>query len=311
LPVWQRAAPESEAVDPRILSELDRRIRVELQDVTSFLVARNGRLIFERYYGGVQAADRLPVFSVTKSVVSALVGIAVAERKLASIDERVVDLLPEGFGSATSARARAITLRHLLTMSAGFGPNYSLVPEDPVRALINRPLFADPGTTFGYDSGSSDLLSAVVTRATGMPAAQYAQLRLFGPLGIRGAGWGRLAPGVSRGASGLHLRPRDLLAFGQLYLDGGKWRGRQIVPSAWARAATRTQIRLGGGRGYGFNWWTERGPPRFFAAYGYLGQAIVVFPRLHEVVVTTASAEVPKRVVPLAQAVARGTHTSR
>ncbi len=294
-----------------MLAALDRRVSVEFPGLTSLLVARDGRLVFERYYNGVQAADRLPIFSITKSVVSALVGIALADGDLPSIDDRLVDLLPDAFGPETVPRARSITLRHLLTMTAGFGPNYSYVLEDPVPTLVNRPLFSAPGTTFGYDSGSSDLLSAVLTRATGMTAAQYAQRHLFGPLGIREPRWPPLTQGVSRGGSGLLLRPRDLLAFGQLYLDGGEWRGRQIVPAAWARAATRTQVRLGGGRGYGYNWWTERGPPRFFAAFGHLGQTIVVFPRLDEVVVLTSSDEGPKSVFRLAQAVARGTRRSR
>jgi CubicO group peptidase (beta-lactamase class C family) len=289
-----------------VLARLDRRLRSS-GGVTSFLVARKGRLVFERYYRGVQAADRLPVFSITKTVVSALVGIALDERRLRSIDQRIGDLFPEAFGPSTDARARAITLRHLLTMTGGFGPTYSGLVEDSVPALVNRPLFGVPGTNFRYDSGSSDLLSAVLTRATGLSAAEYARLHLFGPLGIRGARWRSFRDGQADGGSCLMLRPRDLLAFGQLFLDAGRWRGRQIVPRAWVRAATRTQVGVNGGLGYGYNWWTDRGPPSFFAAVGHLGQTIVVFPKVDEVVVFTSLNEQSKTALPVAKTVARAT----
>jgi CubicO group peptidase (beta-lactamase class C family) len=263
--------------------------------------------VFERYYRGVRAADHLAVFSITKTVISALVGIALADRKLRSVDDRLVDLLPQAFGPATDPQARLITLRHLLTMTGGFVAFARYRSEDPVPALINRPVFHEPGTTFRYDSGSSDLLSAVVTRATGMTAAAYARLRLFGPVGIRGARWASQGAGLSEGGSGLMLRPRDLPAFGQLYLDSGRWRGRQVVPSAWVAASTRTRIPLGHGRGYGYDWWTEDAPVRSFAALGYPGQAIIVFPRLDEVVVVTSAGEDFRPRFVLAQMVVRAT----
>jgi CubicO group peptidase (beta-lactamase class C family) len=273
-PAWQRATPQQEGIDVRVLDKAD------LTGVTSLLVARHGRLVVERYYG-IQAADRVPVFSITKSVVSALVGIALGEGRLRSADEHLADIVP--------GADRRITLRHLLSMTAGYGRQLNFGPLDP-STLANRPLVGPPGTTFRYDSGSSDLLAAVLARVTGMTAAEYAGRRLFGPLGIRDVRW----PG-SHGGSGIVLRPRELLAFGQLYLDRGIWQGKRIIPASWVRASTRVHIDIPPGQGvtsaYGYDWWVEtRGEP-FFAAHGYLGQILAVFPRLDEVVLVTSSGE--------------------
>lgn len=273
-PPWQRATPLAEGIDVRALDMVD------LAGVTSLLVARHGRLVVERYYG-IQAADRVPVFSITKSVVSALVGIALAEGRLRSVDERLAEIVP--------GADRRITLRHLLSMSAGYGRALNFGPND-AATLAGRPLVSPPGTTFRYDSGSSDLLAAVVARVTGMTAAEYARRRLFEPLGIHDVRW----PG-SHGGSGIVLRPRDLLAFGQLYLDGGRWKRKRIVPASWVRASTRVQIDVppaqGVTNGYGYDWWVETRGERFFAAHGYLGQVLAVFPRLDEVVLVTSSGE--------------------
>ncbi len=275
-PRWVRATPQQEGIDIHALD------RTDLKGVTSLLVARHGRLVVERYYDGVQAADRVPVFSITKTVVSALVGIAIADGRLHGVDDRLADVLPD-------TPHRSITLRELLSMTAGYGRGLTFQQTDP-SSLANRPLVNEPGTTFVYDSGSSDLLAAVLSRVTGTSAAAYAQLRLFGPMGIRDARW----PGSRGGGSGLVLRPRDLLAFGQMYLNGGTWNGRRIVPAAWVRTSTHAHVDVPPDQGitdaYGYDWWVDR-RLHVFAAHGYLGQALVVVPRLDEVVLLTSSGE--------------------
>src|SRR5438477_1384948 len=273
-PRWARATPQQEGLDIHVLDRVDPK-------VTSLLVARHARLVVERYYDGVQAADRVPVFSITKTVVSALVGITIADGRLHGVDDRLADVFP-------GTSHRSITLRELLTMTAGYGRGLTFQQTD-VSSLANRPLVNEPGTTFVYDSGSSDLLAAVLSRVSGTSAAAYAQRRLFRPMGIRDARW----PG-SRGGSGLVLRPRDLLTFGQMYLDGGTWNGRRIVPSSWVRTSTRAHVDVPPDQGitaaYGYDWWID---PRLhlFAAHGYLGQLLVIVPRLDEVVLVTSSGE--------------------
>ena len=232
-----------------------------LRGITSLLVERHGRLVEEHYFGGTRASDRLPVFSITKSVTSALVGIAVADGEL-KLDEH----LPW---------RRQITLRELLSMTAGYAPSFEFQHVD-AQTLASRALVNTPGT-FSYDSGSYDLLADVLQRATGMPIAHYAQQRLFGPLGIGDVRW----PG-GRGASGLLLRPRDLLAFGELYLRHGEG----IVPAGWVRTSTRLHAPIRRGLGYGYGWWIR---PHSYAGYGYLDQIVAVYPTRDEVVVVTAS----------------------
>jgi CubicO group peptidase (beta-lactamase class C family) len=240
----------------------------DLRGVTSVLVARHGKIVSERYYHGTHADDRLPIFSVTKSVTSALVGLAIADGYLSGVDER----LPW---------RQQITVAQLLSMTAGFSPSVNFQRADAVT-LADRPLINRPGT-FAYDSGSTDLIADLLKRATGMSVTEYASRRLFEPMGINVVRW----PG-SRGASGLVLRPRDLLAFGQLYLDGGVWHGKRIVPARWIRQSTRAHARITPTLGYGYGWWIR---PRSFAAYGYLGQVLAVYPRHDEVVLVTSSRE--------------------
>ena len=132
---------------------------------------------------------------------------------------------------------------------------------------------------FAYDSGSLDLVGDMLERATGMSLADYARRRLFGPMGIRDVRW----PGP-RGASGLLLRPHELLAFGELYLE----RGKRIVPASWVHVSTRAHARIRHGLGYGYGWWIR---PHSYAAYGYLGQVLAIYPKRDEVVLVTSSRE--------------------
>ncbi len=141
-----------------------------------------------------------------------------------------------------------------------------------------------------------------------MTAAVYAERYLFEPLGIRGARWASLGHEFSRGDSGLALRPRDLLAFGQLYLDRGRWRGRRVLPTSWVDVSTREQVLVGDDAWFGYDWWIVRGPVRFFAALGYGGQAIIVVPRLDEVVVITGASDDPKPRFVLARLIMHATH---
>jgi CubicO group peptidase (beta-lactamase class C family) len=259
--------------------------------LTSVLVMRHGRLVFERYYHGAEGDVERNVFSVTKSVLSALIGIALEDGKLRSLDQKLVDVFPHELERDTDPRVRAITLRDLLSMTAGYQETQIFATDDWVRTLMNRPLAFDPGTTFSYDDGSAHLLSAVLTQATGVSALDLARRELFGPLGIDASRWSSDGQGRSTGSTGLWLRSRDLLTFGQLYLEEGRWRGRQLVPAAWIRRSTTTQVEIPGGYAYGYLWWVNTGPHGGFLAQGYAGQMIAVYPRLDLVVAVTGAGE--------------------
>ena len=250
------------------------------------LVERNDRVLFEHYYNGSSPNARLGVFSITKSVTSTLVGIALAEGKLRGLGERLDHFFPKEVQAASDRRVRKITLQQLLTMTAGYALEPATRSDHWLQTLIQRPLASDPGTRFSYDGGSFHLLSGVLTKATGMSTRRFADRVLFRPLGIRVSHWDADSDGYTLGATGLRLRARDLLRLGELYLHHGRWRGRQLVPAGYIRDATRWHSGLGGGVGYGFGWWIlANRRPTAFAALGYGGQAIVVFPSLRAVVV--------------------------
>ncbi len=278
------AAHATARFDPQAL---DRKLRTE-HGVLSVLVERDGRLIFERYYHGSARSAHLDVFSVTKSVISSLVGIALHDGTLRSLDARLGDFFPADVQHAHDRRIRRITLRQLLTMTSGYRDVPAVSSDDWIHAQIDRPLAADPGRSWGYDNGSYHLLSAVLTKATALTASAYARRVLFGPLGITAPNWATDGQGHSLGNTGLRLSSRDLLRLGELFLRQGRWRGQQIVPAAYVRAATRSTTVFGKGFGYGYGWWVLGGPAGF-AALGYGGQEIAVFPSRHVIVVLTGA----------------------
>lgn len=285
------AAPATGAFDPRLL---DQQLRSE-PGLGSVVIARHDRIIFEHYYNGDSASARLDVFSITKSVVSTLVGIALHNGRIRSLDERLSDFFPREVRAAPDKRVRDITLRELLSMRSGYRNIAQLASDDWVRTLVDRELAAAPGTSWAYDNGSYHLLSAVLTKTTGLTAEAYARRVLFGPLGIRKASWLDDGQGHSLGSGGLRLAARDLLRLGELYLADGRWRGRQIVPRWYVHAVTRVETRVSHGVGYGLGWWTLS-PPSGFAATGSGGQAIVVFPGWTLVIVITGT-DVRSRVL--------------
>jgi CubicO group peptidase (beta-lactamase class C family) len=285
------AAAKHEGFSVAKLRAAERRLS-ETRQLLSVLVQRHGHLVLERYYHGASRDRPWSVFSVTKSVVSALIGMAIRDGRLEGVDQKLVDVFPDKLLDDADPRIRTITLRDLLTMTAGYrNENTPFETDDWVRALLNRPLASDPGAIFSYDDGSAHLLSAVLTKATGVPAATFARRTLFGPLGIDPGRWNTDGQGRSLGSGGLFLRPRDMLRIGQLYLQKGRWGERQIVPSAWVRESTRKQISIPGGYAYGYLWWIDTGPHGGYLALGYRGQTIAVFPRLALVVTTTGTDE--------------------
>jgi CubicO group peptidase (beta-lactamase class C family) len=294
-----------------------------LTDVRAVIVASHDRTVFERYaHGGPE--DHHNVYSVTKSVASTLVGIAVDEGLL-RLDQTLAELLPAYVG-VMSPQVRATTLEQLLTMTGGFPVTYppdpnsslnpnALTPTSDWVALALQSASAAPGR-FGYSDVGAYLVGAVLAHATGRSMLQYAREKLFGPLGIpttpaaeppadptntmaydtAGFSWSVDPHGIHTASSGLALRPRDMLTFGSLFLHHGSWQGRQIVSDRWVRQATvehapgMDEI----GR-YGYLWWvgTADGSPAYMAE-GHGGQLIEVVPdRELVVVVSTAIGDHP------------------
>jgi len=265
----------------------------------SLLVVRHGKLVLERYFGGTQEGELLDVRSVTKSVVSALTGIALRDQVLPGIDAPVAGYL--GRYSLDDAD-RAITIRHLLTMTSGFewnedtadGYNQWIVSTDRVQYLFDRPHVAAPGAAFTYNSAAVHVLGVVLQSASGMPLPQYANAQLFSGLGATSVAWEALDRETVNGGSGIRLRAPDLLKLGQLFLQRG-WSGeKSIVPESWVGMTTQAQFAWRYDRGpqrritYGMLWWVSDAPRSFFA-WGYGGQFVYVAPDLDLVVVTTTN----------------------
>ena len=268
----------------------------------SLLVARNGRLVVEEYFGGARANTLHDVRSVTKSVVSALTGIALERGDIRSLDDPVSDYLGSLVPDLDPDKG-AITIRHLLTMTSGlewdetggFGSYIEWIRSgDHLGYLLARPFAAPPGEEFNYNSAATHLLGVVVQQATGAELPALARSTLFDPMGVSGSPWEPLGDGSWNGGAGLDLRPRDMLRFGQLFLQRGSTGGRQLVPADWASASTASrfdwQFDMGAldGISYGYLWWVVPGArePLYFA-WGHAGQYVVVVPDLLLVVVAT------------------------
>jgi CubicO group peptidase (beta-lactamase class C family) len=300
---WSRVPPTREDIDPKRLAAADRWAQSRVPALTSLLVARRGRLVFERYYHLGAPNQRVPIISVTKSIVSTLVGIALGDGRLKTLDLKVGDALGADIPLGADPRVRSITLRELLTMTSGFGSpasdpfgdggNAFSTTPNWVHTILGSPLAFDPGTAFAYDNRNAHLVSAILQRVIGETTSAFARVHLFRPLRIDPGNWSADRQGVTDGAAGLELYPRDLAKLGELYLRNGRWGDRQLVPASYVRAATSTQVSPGAamtGLGYGYFWWTYRGPgmPPLYLAIGSGGQFVIVVPSLDAVMVLTS-----------------------
>lgn len=268
----------------------------------SLLVVKDGRLVVEEYFGTSGPDDLHDVRSVTKSVVSALTGVALARGDIGSLDDPISDYLGSLLPDLEPDKG-AITIRHLLTMTSGFewdesggagSYNEWIRSGDHLGFLLRKPFTAPPGAEFTYNSAAVHLLGVVLEQATVMQLPTLARFALFEPMGISASRWEQLGGGYYNGGAGLDLRPRDLARFGQLFLQDGSSGGRQIIPADWIRFSTEERfdwrMHSGALRGisYGSLWWVVPGTsePLYFA-WGYGGQYVVVVPDLQLVVVAT------------------------
>jgi CubicO group peptidase (beta-lactamase class C family) len=317
----------------RIQSFVDPSTNAQMRPLRAVIIEVAGHTVLERYYRG-SSSDTSNVFSVTGSVVGTLIGIGLSDGSLRSIDQTLGELLP-AYAADMEAEEAAITLRELLTMTAGLQAGHAgrlhdpgggdlllatdtppwLLSDDWVRGILADRLEQLPGQGFAYSHASSHLLSAILTEAVGTSVLDYARANLFDPLGITSRpaadllaiegnktayeradfAWPHDPQGVQTGFSWLKLTARDMAALGRLYLDGGRWHGKQVVPTAWVDAATTEQVRANSiTESFGYQWWvTTAGGHMAYAAIGFGGQLIEVVPDLRLVAVFTADITEP------------------
>ena len=300
---FEVSTPADQGVDPLRIAELYYHAS-KLKNIYSVLVLQNGKLIAEKYFNEGAVDQQINIHSVTKSFTSALVGIALEQGELKSLDQKMMEFFPELADKIKDPRKNDITIRELLQMRAGF-PWEESTPEllnllmtgFHTDTLVHVPLVRDPGSGFEYSNLSSHILGMIVARASGIDLKAYAQKHLFGPLGIEAGFWQTDWDGNILGFSDLHLTARDLARFGQLYMNEGRYNGQQIVSADWVRDSLQIysrngwKIRVGknwGENAYGYQWWSiHAGNYRYNLAWGHGGEQIVLLKDLGMVIVVT------------------------
>jgi CubicO group peptidase (beta-lactamase class C family) len=303
---WQTASPASQGLDPAGISGAVAHAQT-LPRLLSLLVVRNGVLVVEEYFNGNRADSLNDVRSVTKSVVSTLVGLALHKRLLPDLGGRLDEYLDPVYVDGLAAAKRAITFRDLITMSGGLEWHESdgvlplnieyngwITSADPVAYLLARGLVAAPGTTFNYNSAGTHLMSVMLASAVGGNLRTFARPELFDKLGVKGGLWEVFPDGTANGGAGLRLRPRDFAKIGALWLQRGETGRERLLDPEYIDAATAARFEFGDGLpplssyGYGYSWWIARTPHgNGFFAWGFGGQFIFVVPSKSVVVVVT------------------------
>lgn len=329
---WETANLGDVGLDAKPLGKLITQIqRKRYENIHSILIARHGKLVFEKYFGGYRYSADGKQFrgefvdygvdtphnlaSVTKAFTAALVGIAIDRGYIRDVNEKVFDFFPQ-YPQLKDERKDRITIEHLLTMTSGLGWNemdvsiatldsrHDLIrmwkAPDPIEYILEKTMVAEPGNRWYYSGGDVNLLGEIIKRATKSRMDRFGQKYLFEPLGITDHKWMFLRPNIVYASGDLKLRPRDMLKFGQLHLNGGTWKGRRVLSRQWVEQSTRAHHevsragwRRAEGDRYGYQWFlrtyhTTSGSYECYLRTGWGGQRIIVFPSLEMVVVFTA-----------------------
>jgi len=280
-------------------------------EIHSLLIYKDETLVVEKYFRGYERNDLHVCYSVTKSVTSALIGIAIDKGYLDGVSGKILNFFPEYTNIRNDGTWKhRITLQHVLSMSAGFEWDEFTYPytdsrndirdfinsPDWIKYILDLPVIYQPGTIFTYNSGCSTLLGGVINKATGVKADLFCKTNIFDPLGIANWEWERGPNGVINTFGGLELRPLDMLKFGRLYLQKGKWNDVQIISESWVSNSTAAKIDINNYYEYAYQWWRYKDASStaqvlyvndVFYADGWGGQFIWVVPHLNMVVVST------------------------
>lgn len=291
---WRTADPELQGMDGGLLASMTAAVIRRGLPIDSLLVVRHGYLVSEVYFGGDQPSTLHDQYSVTKSFIGTLIGIALDRGLIESTGQQITAFFPGADFSNPDPRKQKMTVANLLTMTSGldwqegtgtYGQMYA--SADWVQFVLGKRLAADPGGQFQYCSGCSHILSAILQRTAPGGTLAFAHEALFDPLGIHSVAWATDTQGIPIGGWGMQITPRDMAKLGYLYLHMGGWGGKQIVSADWVRDAVQSHIDAGGGFGYGYQWWVYP-PDGAYAAQGQGGQMIIVVPGSDLVFVTTA-----------------------
>lgn len=287
-----RSTPEAQGVSSAAVRAFIEAADKSIDSLHSFMLVRHGQVVAEGYWAPYYADAPHQLYSLSKSFTSTAVGLAIAEGKI-SLDDSVLKFFPEDAPAEPGNNLKAMRISDLLRMSTGHQAEPGRTPNQPwTKTFLAQPVPFKPGTHFLYNTSATYMLSAIVQKATGTTLLDYLRPRLFEPLGIDHPTWEASPQGISTGGYGLNIRTRDIASFGQLYLQKGKWQGKQLVPEAWIDAATARQTSNGSSpasdwdQGYGYQFWRCR-----HGAYrgdGAFGQYCIVLPEQDAVIAITS-----------------------
>jgi CubicO group peptidase (beta-lactamase class C family) len=323
---WETAHANDEGINLNpLIDMMNNYFGIYYRDVHGILIIKNGKVVFEEYFPGHDFGpgsgykgrylnfnrDTLHcMHSVTKSFASTCIGLALDMGFIPDVNQRLFSFFPE-FGYLRDADKDKVTIEHLLTMTSGFQWNEGDLPlsdlnndltrlirsTNPIQYILEKPIVAEPGSTYYYSGGDTNLLGEIVNRATGLNADLFSSPHLFTKLGITNYYWTYFpyAEGVVYVSGDIYLRPRDMAKFGLLFLNEGVWQGERIISKEWVNQATQKRITFrdpGYNTGYGYQWWRKKytvNNKDFYAycALGWGGQAIMIFSQLNSVFVFT------------------------
>lgn len=296
---WQSDTPEQQGMDSELLANMFQQVEDQQLNLHSLLIVRNGKLVTEAYFQPYTQNQPQYIASVTKSVIASLVGIAIQKGYIKDTDQTLVSFFPDQVIANLDEHKKSITLKHLLTLTAGLTCNDGPLSGESgmeqssnwVQFMLDAPMTEQPGTRFNYCGGAVHLLSAILERTTGMRVLDFANQFLFEPLSISNIDethWQKDPQGIITGPYGLYLTPRDMAKLGYLYLQNGQWGDQQIIPADWVKTATSSHTTKDNGLKYGYLW-TIDPDQGSYSALGFAGQQIYVIPEKNLVVVFTGT----------------------
>lgn len=269
---WRASTPEQQGIDSEKLVKMLQFVVDQGYDLHSLLVIRNGYAVLEAYFPPFEADTKDDLICVSRSFVSALMGIAIEQGFIAGTDQKMMDFFPDMSLTNDDPRKNDITLEHLLTNRSGLWVDRIDDEENQIRQILDSPLGGDPGISFGFGY-EPYILSVILQKAVGTDSLSFARKHLFEPLGISDVSWDSDVDGVYI-PTGMQMAPRDIAKLGYLYLKNGVWKGEQIVPAEWIAASLQAYGNTGCGLGFGYQWWIYKFGA--YAARSFLSQCCVV-----------------------------------
>lgn len=292
---WNYSTPEEHGIDSKVIQKVYDGLKDK--DVRSCIVIKDEKIISEYYKPGYSKNSIFSLQSVSKSITSALIGIAIDQGLIKSVDDPAYIYCPQ-LENAKNPVMKTITVKQLLNHTSGLLGTDSKIwnqwrnSSDWIEYILSRPMTATPGTFFEYSTGNTHLLAAILENVYKKSLLQIAEEQLFSKIGITSASCGTGPEGVCDGGNGFSMTAYDMARFGQLYCNMGKWEGKQIIPESWVKESTKVQARRPStGSRYGYQWWIRNYGKNGYDGYcaqGFGGEFIFVVPKINLIVVFTS-----------------------